>query len=203
MKRIYPCDAFSCDDKANELLLTIKTSEEYVGNNYTQDEYNEFVIKQHEEIRKRLDIGNKIFSLGRYKKDKNKIVVIVFDKEADGKSYDMYIDEEGVPYMLVEEQEDKVFKVGDKVFVSNPDIEYEKNEFKREHKSFFGEVTEVESHPGFYSVGVKFPHLPVPGGYEVEWWYRDDELSLASELDNMTLGEFKNKYGVEVFAAYL
>lgn len=200
MKKLYASEAFTCDE-INDLLLAAKNMEESVMGELTEDEYNEVVIKYHNLIRKYLGIGNKLFSLGRLIEDKNKIVVIVFDKEANGKSYYIYKDETGVPYTLVEDEDDKMFKVGDKVFVSNPDKEYEKTEHKREHKSFFGEVIEVEEHPGFYSVGVKFPC--VPGGYEIEWWYKDDELSLASELDNMTLEEVKNKYGVEIMASYL
>lgn len=36
-----------------------------------------------------------------------------------------------------------MFKVGDLVYVSNPDTEYEKEYGERTHRSFFGTVTDV------------------------------------------------------------
>lgn len=91
------------------------------------------------------------------------------------------------------------FKLHDKVFVSNPDLEYEeKFGHLRYHKSFFGEVTELLTKKGIAYATVKFPRTP--NGIEQEWAYTESELSLASDLDNMTLKEIKEKYGVEIFA---
>lgn len=86
-----------------------------------------------------------------------------------------------------------------KVFVSNLDLEYEKK-FGRQryHKSFFGEVTELLTKKGIAYATVKFPGTP--NGVEQEWVYTESELSLASDLDNMTLKEVKEKYGVDIFA---
>ncbi len=91
------------------------------------------------------------------------------------------------------------FKLHDKVFVSNLDLEYEKK-FGRQryHKSFFGEVTELLTKKGIVYATVKFPGTP--NGVEQEWVYTESELSLVSDLDNMTLNEVKEKYGVEIFA---
>ena len=84
------------------------------------------------------------------------------------------------------------FKLHDKVFVSNLDLEYEKK-FGRQryHKSFFGEVTELLTKKGIVYATVKFPGTP--NGVEQEWVYTESELSLASDLDNMTLKEVKDK----------
>lgn len=91
------------------------------------------------------------------------------------------------------------FKLHDKVFVSNLDLEYKKK-FGRQryHKSFFGEVTELLTKKGIAYATVKFPGTP--NGVEQEWVYTESELSLASDLDNMTLKEVKEKYGVDIFA---
>lgn len=90
-----------------------------------------------------------------------------------------------------------MFKVGDIVFVSNPDTDYEvKNFVKRTHKEFFGEVTEVETHENGTTVEVTF------NNYDV-WYYSPEELSLATDLENMTLKEFSEKFGLVVNAVYL
>lgn len=47
----------------------------------------------------------------------------------------------------------KMFKVGDLVYVSNPDTEYEKEYGERTHKSFFGTVTEVTEYTNEICVG--------------------------------------------------
>ena len=91
----------------------------------------------------------------------------------------------------------KEFKVGDIVFVSNPDTEYEENECAREHKNFFGTVTEVITCEDKTCVTVLFDdNMILP----TEWTYLSEELSLASELKDMTLEEFTNKYNVMVNA---
>ena len=50
-----------------------------------------------------------------------------------------------------------MFKVGDLVYVSNPDTEYEKEYGTRIHKSFFGTVIEVTNYGDEICVVVKFP----------------------------------------------
>ena len=92
----------------------------------------------------------------------------------------------------------KEFKVGDIVFVSNPDEEYEAEFGHRYHPCFFGEVTEVETYDGEIVVTVVFNYF---GKYE--WYYHPEELSHASEVKDMTLEEFSNKYGVQVNAIIL
>ena len=95
-----------------------------------------------------------------------------------------------------------MIKVGDIVYVSNPDTKYEKEYHARKHKSFFGRATEVEKHSnGQICVVVEFPSTP--NGCSMEWCYNIEELSLASELKNLTLEEFSNRFGVDVFAEYL
>lgn len=88
------------------------------------------------------------------------------------------------------------FKVGDIVFVSNPDLVYEEEFGARVHENFFGVVTEVNSYDGEIVVGVEFEN-------ETEWFYDDDELSHSSEIKDMTLEEFSNKFGVAINAVYL
>ena len=92
----------------------------------------------------------------------------------------------------------KQFKVGDIVFVSNPDEEYEAEWGHRYHPCFFGKVTEVETYENETVVTVTFNYH---GNYE--WAYLPEELSLASEIKDMTLEQFSNTYGVCVNGLYL
>ena len=92
-----------------------------------------------------------------------------------------------------------MFKVGDLVYVSNPDTEYEAEYGERVHESFFGTVTEVSADGT--CVEVEFP--PTPNGCAAEWSYNANELSLAKELKDMTIEELSNKFGVQIFAEYL
>lgn len=94
-----------------------------------------------------------------------------------------------------------MFKIDDIVFVSNPDKAYEEEWGAREHKAFFGRVTEVEEFESGTTVQVKFP--ATPNGTAAEWCYYENELSHASELKNMTLEDFSNRYGVSVNAEYV
>lgn len=94
-----------------------------------------------------------------------------------------------------------MFKEGDLVYVSNPDTEYEEEYGVRYHKSFFGIVTEVTDFANEVCVEVKFPQTP--NGCEMEWSYNADELSLASDLKDLTVEELSNKFGLQIFAEYL
>lgn len=94
-----------------------------------------------------------------------------------------------------------MFKIDDIVFVSNPDKAYEEEWGAREHKAFFGRVTEVETFGTETVVTVEFPAMP--NGASAEWSYNEEELSHASELKNMTLEDFSNRYGVSVNAEYV
>lgn len=87
--------------------------------------------------------------------------------------------------------------VGDLVYVSNPDTEYEKEYGERTHKSFFGTVTEINRN----CIEVKFPSTP--NGCAMTWYYNANELSLAKELKNMTIEELSNKFDLQIFAEYL
>ena len=50
----------------------------------------------------------------------------------------------------------KKFEIGDIVFVSNPDLEYEKVDGNRFHTGFFGKVSEVRKHDDGDMVCVSF-----------------------------------------------
>lgn len=89
-----------------------------------------------------------------------------------------------------------MFNVGDIVFVSSKDIEYEEECGARYHKNFFGKVTEITNYVPEIVVEVDF-------GDGYVWSFNDNELSLAKELKNMTLEDFSNKYGVIVNAQFI
>lgn len=95
----------------------------------------------------------------------------------------------------------KMFKVGDLVYVSNSDTEYEKKYGERTHKSFFGTVTDVTEYTDEICVEVKFP--ATPNGCAMEWSYNANELSLAKEIKDMTIEELSNKFNLQIFAEYL
>ena len=94
-----------------------------------------------------------------------------------------------------------MFKVGDLVYVSNPDTEYEKEYGERTHKSFFGTVIEVTNYGDEICVVVKFPRTA--NGCTMEWSYNANELSLAKELKDMNIEELSNKFNLQIFAEYL
>ena len=94
-----------------------------------------------------------------------------------------------------------MFKVGDLVYVSNPDTEYEKEYGERTHKSFFGTVIDVTNYGDEIYVKVKFP--ATPNGCAMKWAYNANELSLAKELKNMTVEELNNKFNLQIFAEHL
>lgn len=89
-----------------------------------------------------------------------------------------------------------MLKVGDKVFVSNPDLEYEAEYGVRKHHQFFGRVTEIDNATPKPIIGVEFEK-------GTEKFYYAEELSLASELKNMTLENFEDKFNVCVNATYV
>lgn len=94
-----------------------------------------------------------------------------------------------------------MFKIGDIVFVSNPDKEYEVEMGIRAHDAFFGCVTGVDIYETDTVVEVHFSRTS--NGPAMDWSYNAKELSLASELKALTLEEFSNRYGVCVNAEYI
>ena len=94
-----------------------------------------------------------------------------------------------------------MLKVGDLVYVSNPDTKYEEEYGVRFHKSFFGTVTEVTDYGNEICVEVKFP--ATANRCEMEWAYNANELSLAKELKDMTIEKLSNKFNLQIFAEYL
>lgn len=94
-----------------------------------------------------------------------------------------------------------MFKEGDIVFVSNPNREYEERMGIRNHRAFFGRVLTVDTYGTETVVDVEFPRTACSEA--MEWSYDASELSLASELKNLTLEEFSNRYGVSVNGEYL
>lgn len=88
------------------------------------------------------------------------------------------------------------FKIGDIVFVSNNDIEYEtKFMIRRSHFNFFGEIVEIEPHNIY---GVKFDE---GCGNSIIWYYEEKELSKIDDIMDMTLRDFQNKYKVIINAS--
>lgn len=91
-----------------------------------------------------------------------------------------------------EVEEDHVFSVGDIVYVSESNLESEKENGERIHENFFGKVKEVYD-----------THIVVDWGNDRKWIYLAKELSLAKGLRYMTLEDFSNTFGVCVNATFL
>lgn len=94
-----------------------------------------------------------------------------------------------------------MLKVGDVVYVAKPDEKYEAEYGVRYHKSFFGVVTEISNFRDENVVDVHFPKTAT--ACDMEWSYNEAELALASDLKNLTLEEFSNRFGVTVTAEYI
>lgn len=94
-----------------------------------------------------------------------------------------------------------MLKVGDLVYVSNPDTKYDEKYDVWFHKSFFGTVTKITDYGNEICVEVKSP--ATPNRCEMEWTYNANELSLAKELKDMTIEKLSNKFNLQIFAEYL
>ena len=92
------------------------------------------------------------------------------------------------------------FKIGDIVFVkNNDDTKYKaRTGIYRHHKSFFGKVVELSETSNGYSIGVEFEDYN-----HITWYYDQEELSHAREIENMTLAEIGSKYGVQINGTYI
>ena len=89
-----------------------------------------------------------------------------------------------------------MFKIGDIVYASNIDVEYEKEFCPRPREYVFGTVVEVTTYnDGETTVCVDFG--------DGNWYYNDYELSPANDLKDMTLEEFSNKFGVFVNGMFI
>ena len=92
------------DEKSNEFLLNmqeiIKSSKEILP----EKESKELTVKAHNHIRIEANLENQVFTIGT-NKEKTKAVIIYFPKEPDGKCYDVYKDEDGKVYIIIEDKE--------------------------------------------------------------------------------------------------
>lgn len=92
-----------------------------------------------------------------------------------------------------------MFKVGDIVYTPEyPDTKYmEEYGIDRWHRSFFGRITKIKTHSNGEIV------IDVDFGDDHRWAYSENELRIASELKNMTLEDFSNKFGLVINGVYL
>ena len=94
-------------DELNELFLDLSKIQECIENTPDVDEETRKrnVVEYHEEIRKKLNLPNKIFTFGR-DKECTKACMILFDKEPDGNTHEVFVDEDRCPYIIVAESEE-------------------------------------------------------------------------------------------------
>jgi hypothetical protein len=70
--------------------------------NLSIEEYTKFISHFHNALRKDMELPNKVFTF-QYTKDYKIVKMVFFDLEPVGKSYTPCRDEDGVPYILVED----------------------------------------------------------------------------------------------------
>lgn len=93
------------NEELNEVLFNIASETEKKKEEMDKDLFGEWIIGLHNHMRENMGLPNKIFTIAR-DKENNKAQFIYFDKEPDGKHYEVFTEEreEGfAPYIEVEE----------------------------------------------------------------------------------------------------
>ena len=93
------------NEESNEVLFNIASQTEKAKEEMDENLFGEWIIGLHNHMRENMKLPNKIFTIAR-DKENNKAQFIFFDKEPDGKHYEVFTEErEGgfVPYIEVEE----------------------------------------------------------------------------------------------------
>lgn len=91
------------NDETNELLFEIEKFLKENKQKLTEEEYKLLVVQVHEELREKLNLENKVFTIGT-NKEGTKAAIIYFPKEPDGKCYDVHKDEDGKVYIIVKDE---------------------------------------------------------------------------------------------------
>lgn len=90
--------------ESNEVLLNIVSEAEKVKKTLDEKDYSDWVIALHNHMRENMGLPNKIFSIRRYE-DNTKAEFIFFDKEPDGRHYEVFVEEREdgfAPYIELE-----------------------------------------------------------------------------------------------------
>lgn len=93
------------NEESNEVLFNIASQIEKAKEEMDENLFGEWIIGLHNYMRENMKLPNKIFTIVR-DKENNKAKFILFNKEPDGKYYEVFTEErEGgfVPYIEVEE----------------------------------------------------------------------------------------------------
>ena len=93
------------NEESNEVLFNIASQTEKAKEEMDENLFGEWIIGLHNHIRENMKLPNKIFTITR-DKENNKAQFIFFDKEPDGKHYEVFTEEREdgfVPYIEVEE----------------------------------------------------------------------------------------------------
>lgn len=100
--RLYAYKALTPNDEIiNEILLSTNNFLDLLKEKLNKNDYEEYLIKAFEYLRKMLKIPNKIFLIVN-NEENTESLILLFDKEADGKCYESFLDEEGKPYIIIE-----------------------------------------------------------------------------------------------------
>lgn len=104
--KIYPCEIFRpTTERFNELFLDLIKIEEAIKDNPDKDSAYKNVAEYHATIRKELGLPNKIIAF-KADKARTKAEIVIFNAEPNRNAYNVLFDEEGNPYIEVDEEEE-------------------------------------------------------------------------------------------------
>ena len=104
--RIYACEIGTPEnEESNEVLFNIALGTEKAKEEMDESLFVEWIIGLHNHMRENMKLPNKIFTIAR-DKENNKAQFIFFNKEPDGKHYEVFKEKREdrvIPYIEVEE----------------------------------------------------------------------------------------------------
>jgi hypothetical protein len=80
------------NEESNEVLFSIASETEKKKEEMSEELFGEWIIGLHNHMRENMGLPNKIFTIAR-DKENNKAQFIFFDKEPDGKHYEVFTEE--------------------------------------------------------------------------------------------------------------
>ena len=103
MKKLYAGDVYVYEEEATKLLYDLSKILADAKEILSEDSYNDYTIMVHKYIRTQFNVDDKLFCMASKKDDPTQVMLLTFDKKADGKHYTVHKDEDGKPYILVDE----------------------------------------------------------------------------------------------------
>ena len=91
--------------EANEVLLNIVSEKSKAKEKFGEEEYGNWIIALHNDMRAKMGLPNMLFTIVIDKEHKN-AQFIFFDREPDGKHYEVFMEEkeEGITFYIEVEE---------------------------------------------------------------------------------------------------